>query len=764
MSHSPKTINKFQTGLVAYRPQQILADDALVELTNAVTFLETIRRRDAWKLLGRLKRDLVSESLGNSVASPWAFNIYSTLVPPITGEPNAQISPGTVVITIGVIVFTDQGDGTLTSPTPGNSGTINYATGDVVLTHTAGVGIATIITFSYFPGLPAMGIFDRNTAVNTVQNLYFDTKYSYRLIATTGFEQYPINNGVWSLQDFNLPSSTNYWQTDSLGNDNQPIFWLTNLNGTAGEPIRFTDYNTNTWYDFTPSIDGGANFLFQAKFLIPFRGRLFAFNTYEGPTLAGSLQKRQRIRCSAETTPFYQAYPGVITTFNVDAWNDTIPGQGYFQDLPTNEEIIGAWSVMNQIIIKTTSKTWVLTQTGISIAPFKVDLLDDNEGSTSGFSAANMGQSIIDVGRRTINDSSPTYVNSIDQKIINFVFSINEANSGFNRIYAIRDFINRWNSYIYPYQPEGDQDVTYPNRRLIYNYENKSWAIFEDSLTCLGYFRESLSITWAEANFTWAEADFPWNQDSNGNLVSGGNQQGFIGLTDAGISEGASLMINNIIPNGTAAAQFFSVNHNLENGMIIELSGIIGDFSALNGTVALVQTVSVDEFYLFSFNPSSEEFNLPVTAVTPGTYIGGGLITVRHNFFITTKAFNLLNEGQSMHVSYVDTLVNVNDSVTVFLAVFPSFNNNSAVNESPQNFGASPLFGNLVSLSNPISYPITKVNNRAIINQRANILTFQFSLPNSVMNSDEYSTPFSLSSMTIWIRKAGRPLMPFGGG
>lgn len=765
MSHQPQTINKFKTGLVQYQPQQVLSDDALTYLFNAVVFRNVITRRDAWDSLGRLKRDLTAKSLGMSGASPWTFTIYSTLVPPITGEPNAQIKAGSVSITLGVIVFTDNGDGTLSSVTPGNSGLINYATGVATLTHTAGV-VATTIDFSYFPALPVMGIFDRNTTGNTFDTLYFDTKYSYRYSSALGFEQFPVGNGVWSLNDFNLPSYANYWQSDSaLPGQNDPIFWYTNIKGQTGEPIRFTDYVSNAWYDFTPSIDGGTNFLFQAKFLIPFRGRLFAFNTYEGLNQASSVQRRNRVRCCAQTTPFYQAVPGVIFTFNANAWNDTIPGQGYYQDIPTTEEIIGAWSVMNQIVIKTETKTWVLSDTGISIAPFKIELVDDNEGSTSGFSAANMGKSIIDIGTRSINNTSPNEVNSIDQKILDFVYTLNIANNGLDRIYGMRDFKHRWNSYIYPYQVVDNYEVTYPNRRLIYNYDNGSFAIYSDSLTCLGYFRSPTnSITWAEANFTWAEADFTWAADqSNELIVAGGNQQGFVGLTDADVDEGPSLAITNIISNGLQAAFFDSVNHNLETGQIVQITGVLGAYSTLNGTVAKVQTIDKDRFILTSYDPLTDEFSVFVI-VPAGTYIGGGLLTLRKNFGIQTKAFNLIEEGQSMHISYLDTLVNVNQGISANLSIFVSQNNNSPVNEEPQTFNATPLFNRNISMSPGTTYLVNKTNNRTIVNQRANMITMLFSLSNSVLNSDEHSTQFVISSYTIWKRRAGRPLMPFGGG
>ena len=161
MSYTPHYIANFDEngGLGTYYEPFMLPEKAFPVLEDAYAFRGKIKRRQGFVNLGRLRRVLKTQNLGNTAATPWAFNIYTLLL--ITGEPNAEIQEGSVIITIGgPIVFTDDGLGNLNSATPGNIGTINYATGDVVLTHTAGPGIATTIDFNYFPGLPVMGLPD----------------------------------------------------------------------------------------------------------------------------------------------------------------------------------------------------------------------------------------------------------------------------------------------------------------------------------------------------------------------------------------------------------------------------------------------------------------------------------------------------------------------------------------------------------------------------------------------------------------------------
>jgi hypothetical protein len=86
------------------------------------------------------------------------------------------------------------GGGTWTSPSSTNTGTINYITGIIVLTHTAGAGVATTASFSYYPGLPVMGF--RDFAINSSQypgNLAFDTKKAYNVLVASPFTAYDVS-------------------------------------------------------------------------------------------------------------------------------------------------------------------------------------------------------------------------------------------------------------------------------------------------------------------------------------------------------------------------------------------------------------------------------------------------------------------------------------------------------------------------------------------------------------------------------------------
>jgi Ubiquitin-activating enzyme E1 FCCH domain len=529
-------------------------------------------------------------SLGDSSTSPWTFTIYSTVSPEITEE-NAEIEPGSVVITVGSIVFTDQGNGTLTSPTAGNSGVINYISSSVTLTTTATTGTAATITFGYFPGLPVMGIRTQELNSSVVNaTIFFDTTYAYIYDTTTFIELPSTTETTWTGNDADFFWSTNYW-VDSSTPPNK-LFWVTNASGTSGDPIRY--YNNITWTDFGPTaspqtgqIDNASpnpNFVTQCLCMLPYRGRLVFFNTLEGISLAASTQYFQRIRWSAIGNP--------LTT---TAWRDDIRGQGGFLDIPTSENITAVGFVRDNLVIYCERSTWQLRYTGRSIAPFQIERVNSELGSYSTFSAVQFDTSLVGIGDKGIVQCDSYKSERIDIKIPDLVFNFSSENAAPERIQGIRDIQQRVAYWTYVYSPTEEEEIAqggtgiYPNRRLVYNYENDSWAIYTDSLTALGNFQTQSALTWEDSDFTWDEADFTWNTaPTSFPALVGGNQQGFVmylgsNLTPQ-VSNDITLSITNIAGNGSNPTVITSPNHNLVSGEVISISDIpIGTpFSDLN--------------------------------------------------------------------------------------------------------------------------------------------------------------------------------------
>ena len=254
--YRPIQIAAFKDGMIKNTQDFLLPNDGYVNLENAYIWRDRIKRKQGTEFLGRLRRVLATQSISNSLASPWSLNLF-TEFSITTLNDNGSIEPGSVVITIQAgpaIVFTDQGDGTLTSPTGGNSGTINYATGDVILTHTAGAGVATTATISYFPSYPVMGLRTRElSTINVEQTIAFDQKFAYRFVSPNWEELPTTTPTTWDGSNSDFFWTTNYWVDGS----NNKLFWATNGLNTSGNDLRY--YNGTTWTAFTANLDAGAS-------------------------------------------------------------------------------------------------------------------------------------------------------------------------------------------------------------------------------------------------------------------------------------------------------------------------------------------------------------------------------------------------------------------------------------------------------------------------------------------------------------------------
>ena len=332
----------------------VIDNDSFPVLINAYQWRGRVKRKRGTSLLGRLQREIDTQSIGVTGASPWTFNLYSSVTPPLVVEINAAIVPGSVQIFIapgnvtgalnapgytnasdaevfstgsniqtgtqvtitgvvvvpgtgpnsinggpynvegqpsipsgnsfklglssaswgtwqsggtwsyisGAITFIDQGDGTLTSTTPGNSGTINYLTGSVTLITTAGAGTAANATFRYYPNLPVMGLEDLTLSNNDYpETMAFDTTYSYLISTIEPYEIYDItfykNPPVTAAYPGYVPKAADtafFWN----GQDYQQ-FWTVNYQGalwaTNGVTVPFNP--TNIGMQFLP-ITGAA--------------------------------------------------------------------------------------------------------------------------------------------------------------------------------------------------------------------------------------------------------------------------------------------------------------------------------------------------------------------------------------------------------------------------------------------------------------------------------------------------------------------------
>lgn len=647
------------------------------------------------------------------------------------------------------------------------NGSINYLTSDITLTANAGfVGAAVTGGFAYNPNLPVMGILLREIdSENRSETVFFDTKYAYKWV-TDHFEEF-IPGFAWQGADYQLFWGTNYWvsTTAVAATNNLKIFWVTNFKIDLNrDPIRYT--NGLTWTDFSPQVNSGGTRLIQARCLLPFRGRFLAFNTLEGASLndANAVQYRQRIRWSAIGTPFYEAVAGVVTQFDVDGWKDDIRGKGGFIDIPTNQDIISVGFVRDNLVIYCERSTWQLRYTGRSIQPFQVERVNSELGTESTFSSVQFDTSLVCFGDKGMTECDSFKSDRIDIKIPDLVFRTSYENNNNKRIYGVRDFQQRLAYWAYPYTE--DYTPKFPNKRLVYNYENDSWAIFEDSFTCFGSFQTIEDRTWAQATYPWSEANFPWKANSAlFPYIVAGNQQGFISILDQLCSSEQSLYIYGITGSVGSIVRINSPAHNLATDQIIQINNIQGDYSYLNGINYQIERIDDDNFDIYQFNSTTQKFDQPAVYQS-GSYIQGGTISVRDNFIIRSKKFNFLDDGQNIQLGYIDILFENTEEGEISLNVYSDYNTFEAINTYPENAidttnQPDTFFNSVIPTYVENQRSSTKNWQRVFCPSRAAFLTTEFTLSDAQMNDVAQESDVQIDAQIMWIRKAGRQL-PIG--
>ncbi len=776
--YSPLKITGNQTGLVQSRENFLLPDDAYPTLQNAYVWRERILRKRGCQFLGRLQRQITISPPNNTNSLLMGLEATATLV------------PGSIDITgSGGITWNDPDEnGILVRATPGVNGTINYTTGVIVGPTPPNTG-----TYNYYPGLPVMGIRTReiNNKAND-QTVFFDQVYAYIFNNVTNQFQEFIPGTTWNASGQGIDATNFFWSTNYWNNNEisaafpvarkQGLFWVTNNTGFAGalaDPPRITD--GTQWVNFFPStwsqIDT-TNFLTNWLAMLPFRGRMLTFNTWEGSTAGNSIQYRQRIRWSAIGNPFIPYAAGPPAT---GSWRSDIRGKGGFLDIPTNEDIISVGFVRDNLVIYCEHSTWQLRYTGRSVAPFQIEKVNSELGAEGTFSSIQFDTSLVGIGDKGIVECDSYKSDRIDVKIPNFIFQILSQGNGTSRVdeqrvHGVRDFVNKLAYWtvplvgVYPPQYTG----YFPNQRLVYNYENDSWALFDDSFTTLGTYQEQSSRTWLNTPQTWLQSDFSWINDPVADpLIVGGNQQGFIEILNSLNFNDITLAIYDI---STADPSVLYVpSHNLQQQSIISISGIPAGtpYSSLNDGVYQVELIDIDHFSLNTYSSASQEFSDPVLATPSGVFVGIGNISVRDNFSIESKKFNFLDEGQNIQLGYLDILMAATESTNpgaITLYVYLDYNNSTTSNTLPQNdisdgYGppnADAFFNATIPTTSSSLNSIggTKFWQRVYCPTRSNFITLEYTFSNEQMSNNVFKTEVEIDAQILWIRRAGRMTQP----
>jgi hypothetical protein len=723
MGYTPHFISSFEddSGQYTYYEPFLIPEKAFPVLQDAWCFRGKVIKKQGYKLIGRLQRDLTALSGTWNITSPGAgvvvSNVFTGLGLAAT-EPHAQILPGTLaapnIINIGGAIgetLTDQHSNGVLDVAPGvaiTAASLNYSTGEITMTFSGAYGAsATTFTGSYYPCLPVMGLRTRETTlVNEEDTIEFDRKYAYYYDYGAHRFRELTPGTTWHGTDSELFWTTNYWKT-AAGNK---IFWATNthMSGATRDPMRFHD--TLTWTPFAP-LTTATETLYNAYIILPYHDRLLMINTWEGTTvgtITAATNNQQTIRWSMQGN-----------VLDANAFRTDLVGYGGFLNIPTSEVIVGAAFIKDTLLIKCERSSWKLVYTNNEALPFIAQKINTELGSESRFSLVPFDKGVYAVGNYGITTDDSVNVERIDLQIPNTIFDFNNDKQGTSRICGIRDF---YHETVYWNYPKSAQNPTFPNNVLLYNYRNETYATLTDSFTTFGYFQNINDQTWADlSGFTCAQWQAAWNAGLTQSFfpeIIAGTQHGFVEMImqDDQYLNDPSLYIS-AVDFTLPMPQFTIPNHNLQSGDIVSLKGVIGepgigtDPALLNDHTYLISKISDNIITLQYYDVTIHyPFNPFIDIISAGfanpasVYIGGGVVRKYNNFKIATKVFSPFYEaGNQCRIGYIDffltktdtgqftsdVYVNENDTQSVTNQRFVQ-NGTNVVRTGPENLALLP--------------------------------------------------------------------------
>lgn len=693
-----------------------LPEDAYFELEDAYVWRGRVRKRFGYSLIG--SNDLNSR-LRLSLGDTDAKGDISVTVPGTIFKIGQMFSIGTQVFTVNAL----GNPATLLDTGSAAVATYDTTTGALVI-----IAATALTTCYFYPAEPVMGLRTREqTNVNFEDVIAFDTQFAYE--KNGGWDR--LGTAIWTGNNSDF-----YWSTNYKGaNPYETYFYVVNF--TAADNIKYLPLGSSTWTNLRPQLNplGVNRFLETCRVLLPFKDRLVALNTIEDE---GGTDRSYPNRCRFSQN----ADPRNAAT----SWIE-IAGSGGFIDAPTQEQIISAERVKDNLIVYFERSTWELIYTEDKALPFRWQKINNNLGCESTFSLISFDKSVLGVGNVGIHSCNGVNVQRIDEKLPNEVFKIHNGNDGPKRVYGIRDF---YNETVYWAFPDASDNPTFPTRILLYNYKNNTWAIFNDSFTCFGFYQKTSDLTWATVEDTyptWEAWNNPWGsplfQSAFPNIIAG-NQEGFVFILDNGLSSNSQSLYITDMTFGNSRLTI--IDHNLKTGDYVLVEDAQG-ITSLNDNIYQVEQV-VD----------SDTVVLDTTFT--GTYTGAGKLSRISNIKLLSKQFNPGTPiGQQFRLPYIDFLLNrtINGELSVDYLL-----NTSSGDSIQDQVGSETLLGSDILYTKkedtqtfqPMQQQIW---HRYYVQSQAQFLQFLIFMSDEQMRDKSISqSDFELHAIIFYVQPQGR--------
>ena len=652
MAYDRFLIAPYKSGLRKDMSPFMIPDDAFTELKNAYVFR------------GRVRKRFGSQYLGNdALTSRLRINVGTTA----GGTGLSGTVPGSIFklgqfFSVDNEIFTVYQSGTPADmiSTGAGSGTFNTDTGAFTISD-----VDDGHTVYFYPSEPVLGFsYYEKGPVNEHTTYAMDTQFVYKFDGTGWSQDGPGSTTATYLHSDNTQY---FWSTNWTGATFDAIaMFITNFNATLGTPGANDDpmyfYNGTSWGNFSEYTNfnsSGAplvnHYVKTAKIIIPFKNRLLLLNTieYDG---TDNKAHTNRVRYSHNGSPLDNK--AWIERNQKDKDGNTADGGGFI-DAPTEEEIVSAAIIRDRLIVYFERSTYELVYTRNEAFPFTWQSINTTLGSEATFSTVSFDKSILTIGTTGIHACNGANVVRIDSAIPDEVYNSLKNTDGTKIVSGVKDYFSEMVYWTYR-DNAGSDNKNFPDKVLVYNYENGTWSINDDCLTSFGYFEEGSDITWQELEQTWQELDVNWDsfyQQANSRMVIAGTQQGTILKLNTNINTNAqsNYIYKMLYDADDSTITIHSTDHNVDVDYYVKihLSSNSGDIDyGENDIFRVYERVSSNKF----------KIKVPSTAGT-GDYLGGGYFSLVSEINIISKDWNpYVSKGYGLSVGKISFIVDKTSS------------------------------------------------------------------------------------------------------
>lgn len=379
---------------------------------------------------------------------------------------------------------------------------------------------------------------------------------------------------------------------------------------------------------------------------------------------AGALSRATYVSWFGERINFFMptvggiSYPQAIlysgirdASGNGDKFN--VPGSGQI-NADTYEIMKGINLIADYMVLNFQRSNWTMRKTRDAFNPYFLEKTPSVLGTDASFSAVAWNDQVKSVGKTGLISTDGRQSLRFDNKIPRFTTDdIDQPN--FDLTYGGFDRINGQFLFSYRDNESSLADVT-QDKTLVYNYEEKTWAINDVRFSVFGQSDAGVALSMEEIDQNAPNAPPSWaRMDTTEEIMNeigisastqktlAGDNDGFVYQINQGFDDYFAA-ITGITKAASAVVSFVATPFAVGDKVIFEnvegmteINGLIGTVTAVTATSA---TVNIDSLHFT-------------------TYTGAGSISRMIEFEAEMSPFNpYRKDGRKCYISHVEVLLN----------------------------------------------------------------------------------------------------------